>query len=91
MTKGDRVKVYPHGEPEASAEGKIEIISDNQISIAVSFGDGPLPFPPSGGGLAIHPEHGIMLLARRELLDNKPWGPWIEVFNGDHFEIEEVQ
>ena len=55
MKQGDRVKVYPHGKPEANAEGKIEIISDNQISIAVSFGEGPLPFRPSGGGLAIHP------------------------------------
>lgn len=90
MKSGDQVRVYPHGSPGKVAVGTIAIISDNQRSIAVGFGDSP-PFAVSGkAGVAIHPEHGVMMLAHRGELEGKPWGPWVEMFGGGHYEIEEA-
>jgi len=88
MRTGDRVKVYPHGAPELSSPGHVALISANQLSIAVGFLEKP-PFAIVPDGMAVHPEHGLMLLAMREQLHGEPWGPWIEMFSGGHFEIEE--
>lgn len=89
MKTGDRVKVYPHGSPDQSAVGKIAIISSNQLSIAVGFMDKP-PFAIVKDGVAIHPEHGIMLFASRVEIGGEPWGPWVEMFGGGHYEIEAI-
>lgn len=88
MKAGDTVRVYPHGNESVAAPATVVMISENQRSIALGFGDPP-GFVVSGGGAAFHPEHGMMMLARREELNGKPWGPWVEVFAQGHFEIEE--
>jgi len=87
MRTGDQVRVYPHGKPELAATGRVTLVSDNQLSIAVAFTDKP-PFAIIGGAMAIHEGH-LMLCAYREKLHDEPWGPWIELFGGSHFEIEE--
>lgn len=88
MNNGDQVRVYPHGAPELAAVAKI-IIVGNDASIAVAFGDKP-PFATAGKGLTLHPMFGVMMLARREILNGKPWGPWIELMGGGHYEMEEL-
>jgi hypothetical protein len=87
MKNGDIVSVYPHGKPELRADAIVQIASET--AIAVSFYDKP-PFVVCRTGMAVHPKYGCMLFARREILNGKPWGPWIEVFGDGHFEIEEV-
>lgn len=85
MKQGDLVRVYPEGSPERAATGTVVLCSNNSRSIAVGLGDSP-GFPVSGEGVAIHPQHGIMLLASRE----EPSGPWTELFAGGRFQIEEI-
>jgi hypothetical protein len=83
LAVGQRVRVFPHGSPEQTAIGVITIISGNQRSIAVAFDHLP-PFAFQRMPLVgVHPEHGIVLLAYREVL-----GPWIELAGGGHYEIE---
>jgi len=89
MKVGDQVKVYPHGSPDKSAIGEVAKLSSNGLSIAVIFGDKP-PFFRVKDGYAIHVNFGATMLARREELDGKPWGPWIEIFHEGHYEIEEI-
>jgi hypothetical protein len=90
MVKGDRVRVYPHGSPDAATEATVILLSPNGLSIAVSFMDKP-PFAVAKHGVTpIHPEFGVVLLGMREALDGKPWGPWMEIFGGGHYEIEEL-
>jgi hypothetical protein len=88
MIVGQSVRVYPHGIPEQAVTGTVLLISGNQRSIAVAFGDLP-PFAfermPVVG---LHPQHGAMMVAMREAIDGKPWGPWIELGGGGHYEIE---
>jgi hypothetical protein len=31
------------------------------------------------------------MFASREMLNGVPWGPWIEMIGGGHFEIEELR
>lgn len=90
MKVNDLVRVYPHGEPKLAVPAKVVLLSENGRSIALALGDSP-PFLISGGGAAIHPEHGLMMLAGRTELDGKPWGPWIETFGGGHYEIEDYE
>jgi hypothetical protein len=87
MKGGDCVQVYPHGKPELAADATVRICSANQCAIAVSFDARP---PFAKGDVMIHSEFGIMLFAQREKLNGVPWGPWIEILGGGHFEIEEV-
>jgi hypothetical protein len=82
ITKGDLVRVHPHGSPDQSATGTVQVISANQRAIAVAFDHSP-PFAfQNGAPLAIHPEHGIMFFAFRHEI-----GPWIEMMNMGHYEI----
>lgn len=91
LAKGQNVRVYPHGNPDQAADGTVMLISGNQRSIAVAFGDFP-PFAFRGGAqVAIHVEFGAMLFATREELDGVPWGPWVELGFGDHYEIEAIE
>jgi len=88
LTKGDRVKVYPHGAPDKWAEATVLIISTNKRAIAVAFDDKP-PFVIDPRGMTIHRELcKIVMMAARAELDGKPWGPWVEEMAGGHFEIE---
>lgn len=89
MATGSYVSVYPHGSPELAVVGHVVLLSANGLSIAVALGDPP-GFKVSGDGALLHPTHGIMLLAHRVKLNGKPWGPWIEILNKGHFEIEEL-
>src|SRR5215831_17476388 len=52
MRTGDKVMVYPHGQPDLASPARVTIISKNGASIAVGFLEKP-PFPrrrmtPSG-------------------------------------------
>ena len=89
MKTGDLVRVYPHGSPGKAATAKVIMASSNGRSIALAFGDSPPFLIVKGGGAAIDPEHGLMMLANRETLNGKPWGPWIEFFGKGHYEIED--
>jgi hypothetical protein len=91
ISKGDQVRVYPHGSPERQALALVVLISENQRSIAVAFGDPP-PFVTARGGLMIHPAHGVVMLAGRATLEvgGEAWGPWVELSGGGHYEIEEA-
>ena len=88
MKVDELVIVYPHGSPELAAEATVVMISANERSIAVAFGDPP-GFQTAGRGIAIHPDFGVMLFAHRVELNGRPWGPWVELFHGGHFEIED--
>lgn len=85
MIRGSKVRVYPHGYPEQAAIGTVELISSNQLSIAVSFTDKP-PFVRL---MAVLGPNGIYLLASRRMLNGVPWGPWEELTGQGHYEIEE--
>lgn len=84
LRTGDAVLVWPAGHPERKAEARVQVISANQRSIAVSFPDKP-PFPIHDGW-AIHPAHGVMLFALRE----DAQGPWREMLQGRLFEMEKT-
>lgn len=83
MSNGDTVRVWPHGDDASAAIGRIVIISENQRSIAVAFGDPPPFLQRRDGPIAVHPEQGFMLVAYREAV-----GPWVELGSGGHYEIE---
>ena len=87
MKPSDVVSVHPHGSPELAADANVIMASGNGCAIMVAFPDTP-PFVVSGGGAA-YTGDGIILIARRTELNGKPWGPWVELFAGGHFEIEE--
>ena len=89
FAKGQLVRVYPHGCADQAAGATVLIISPNQRSIAVGFLDKP-PFANfTRRGVCVHPDHGICLFATREAINGTPWGPWVDVVGGGHFEIEE--
>ncbi len=88
MKPGDRVRIYPHGSPEKSAEAVVILYGEKEppkASLAVAFGETFPPFATAGQGAAITPEHGIVML-----LYNLGIGPWIEMFGQGHYEIELV-
>jgi hypothetical protein len=87
--KGQIVKVYPHGSPDKSAPGEVLLISENGLSILVMFEDSP-PFRFVDGGGVLMTDRGIPFFGRREQLNGEAWGPWIEMFGGGHYEIEEA-
>ncbi len=91
LQAGDTVRVFPHGKPECSALATVAICSENERAIAVGFDSRP-PFALGDPlcAIAIHPEYGIMLFASREAIDGKPWGPWIEMIGGGHYEMEKI-
>jgi hypothetical protein len=83
LAKGQRVRVYPHGSPDQAAVGDVLLISGNQRSIAVRFDHlPPFAFGPALPHIGVSAE-GIVLLAYRLEV-----GPWIEVKNQGHYEIE---
>lgn len=93
MTKGDTVRIAPHGKPDAGAQAKVVIASGNGLSIALEFEDVP-PFSRrllGGMGLiGVNVTNGrVTMLLTRERLNGVPWGPWIEVTGGGHYEIDE--
>jgi hypothetical protein len=83
MTVGDRVRVYPHGSPALASVGKVVVISENQRSIAVALDHLPRI---GAGAMAIHPGLGaVLLIATRQEV-----GPWVDLLNQGHYEIEEA-
>jgi hypothetical protein len=84
MTRGQNVRIAPHGKPEQAAVGLLGLISDNERAVLVAFDEKP-PFVTLHEGFAVHPTLGIVMLLHREAI-----GPWVEVFGGGHYEIEEV-
>lgn len=84
MKNGDRVRVHPFGEPHKGATGTVVLAAENGNSLAISFGEEYVPFITSATGMALHPEHGKMLLVHREGL------VWYDLFQDGDFVIEEV-
>lgn len=82
LVKGDIVDVWPAGKPHPKARATVLIISSNQRSIAVAFGDKP-PFQIHDGWV-IHPTHGLTMFATRA----DAAGLWSEMLQGRQFEIE---
>ena len=83
MKTGDTVWIHPHGSPGESAAATIDLISSNGRSIALSLHEKP-PWCRIGDGFLLHQEDFriAMLLHRLEI------GPWIEIVNRGHYEIE---
>ena len=84
ITNGQRVRVYPEAQPEKAATGTVVLAAENGNSLAISFGEQYVPFMTGATGMALHSEHGKMLLVHREA------SLWNDVFQGGYFEIEEV-
>lgn len=91
MKTGDLVTIYPHGDSGQRWPAHIEILSRNGVSIAVTFDRVP-PFLKTRDGVSVHmPTARIIMLLMRTEVDGKPWGPWVEVLHGGHYEIEETR
>jgi hypothetical protein len=84
MKTGDTVWIHPHGSPGESAAATIDLISSNGRSVALSLHEKP-PWCRIADGLLMHQEdlRIAILLHRQEI------GPWIEIVNRGHYEIEE--
>jgi hypothetical protein len=87
IKRGDQVTVHPHGNSDKKAVAKVLMVSPNNLSIALMFDDMP-PFAIVSGGMLIHPDYGVVMMAGREASDGRPIGPWVELFGGGHYEIE---
>ena len=90
MKVGDKVRVYPHGSPAQAATATVLMISKNQRSIAIAFDDKP-PFAIARRGGHWLYEGRITMLATRAEIDGKPWGPWVELVDGGHYEMEQAE
>lgn len=66
FTKGQRVRVYPHGGDTKAATGEVVIISPNQRAIMVLFQHFP-PFTFVKDGWLVDPDHGITFCAERAI------------------------
>jgi hypothetical protein len=86
MKAGDQVRVWPQGDESRAGTAKVILVSDNQRSCALAFSD-PSRCVNSENGVAIHPEHGIMLLLGRQ----QDSGPWSEAFHGAQYEVEALK
>ena len=85
MKNGDQVRVWPVDELDQAVIGEVTLVSENGNSLAISFGEDYVPFMTGSTGMAIHPEHGKMLLLRREA------DVWYDVFEDGCFEVEELK
>jgi hypothetical protein len=92
MRIGDLVRVYPHGAPQDACTATVLLFSENGRAIAIVFSDMPR-FRIGGDGIMIHRATGqaLMLASREFTTDGRPCGPWVEVKNGGHYEIEEMK
>jgi hypothetical protein len=82
LQEGDAVNVNPVGHPDQCAAGTIVIVSSNGVSIGIAFGEKHVPWMNGATGMAIHPDHGKMLLAKRE------GETWSDIFSSGQFMIE---
>lgn len=83
MTNGDRVRVFPLGQPDQTMTGTLVLCSGNNASLAISFGEDYVPFISAATGMALHPDHGKMLL-----LSRMEDGTWTDVFTNRQFQVE---
>jgi hypothetical protein len=81
---GDTVWIHPHGSPGESAAATIDLISSNGRSVALSLHEKPPWCRVADGVLLHHEDFRIAVLLYREKI-----GPWIEIVNQGHYEIEE--
>ena len=82
MIPRGRVKVYPHGSPEMAAEA--EVLISCEFAVCLEF-EVPPPFVRLWGNPG-----AITMVAYRVELGGAPCGPWIEMRNHGHYEIEEA-
>jgi hypothetical protein len=90
MKIDDIVRIYPHGSPATAVRARVIIVSSNGLSVGVDFETPPPFYRGDETGIFVHRVTGrvTMMLMRRELY-GAPWGPWVEVTGGGHYEIEE--
>lgn len=85
ITNHQNVWIHPHGKPEQAVEARVELISENQRSIALMLADKPVWVKIVESGVMLFGDgRGIAMLLMRESV-----GPWIELVGGGHYEIEE--
>lgn len=84
MKTGARVWIHPHGLRRESVLATIDFISSNGRSIALSLHEKPAWCGIIDGYILHQEDFRIaMLLHRLE------FGPWLEIVNHGHYEIEE--
>jgi hypothetical protein len=71
MNKGDRVRVWPEGQPERAKVGDVVLISPDELSAAVQFDEMPLFLAGEGFGVDTSTGRVTMVLARNVTAD--PW------------------
>lgn len=86
MKTGDTVWIHPHGSPQEAVAATIDLISNNERSIAVRLHNKPA-WCRIADGFLLHRDDGhIAMLLYREKV-----GPWIELVHRGHYEIEETK
>ena len=86
MRTGDTVWVYPHGSPREAVAATVDILSGSGRSIALRLHERP-EWCRIEDGFLVHKEDGRIEM----LLSSYPVGPWVEIFRGGHYEIDETQ
>lgn len=86
MNTGSTVWVYPHGSPDEAAPATVDLLSSIQRSIALRLLSKPR-WCRIGDGVRLNRAgfHIEMFLTRESV------GPWIELTNGGHYEIDEAK
>lgn len=83
MKAGDRVRIFPRGVPDQSADATVTISDD--LGLALAFDRTP-PFAKPG---MTYPSrrYDVTIILVRSMLDGKP-GPWTDRLTQTMFEIE---
>jgi len=84
MKIGDTVWIHPHGSPRDAVPATIDLISSNGLSIALHVRAKPPWCKVRDDSLPPQEDFRIAVLLYREKI-----GPWIEIVNHGHYEIEE--
>ncbi len=85
MNNGNEVWIHPHGSPLLAIRATIDLISQNQRSIALRLHQFPVWAHFRDAGMLFHTAHAqIEMLLTREAV-----GPWVELMGGGHYEILE--
>ncbi len=88
ILNGGTVWVYPHGSPGVAVTATVDLISENQRSIALRLSEKP-SWVRIADGVLLHKDYGqIEMLLMREAIGGQPIGPWIEISKHGHYEIE---
>lgn len=87
MIPGDKIRIYPHGSPEQAAEATVLLYGSKappEASLILVFDDMPAFASIRGGDIGLAGSEIVMFLGHYGA------GPWVELFGGGHYEIEEL-